>query len=279
MLLKIIGLCLILIHIGCASRGGSRSSAGNGAVTIRFNPKAGVQTETRYFNTSRILTYSDSQLIKDRTETVDFTVATKVSHSDAETVHLSATTVSKDGVVPLHDLAFPEKGEVLDYIVKTTGQVVKAGKLPPQSIFFVPSVPIPEKPVEVGDTWTLEHVWNSARDGIPLRLEIAAVLKNIVTCEKTKKCVDLEVSGHVTVMLQVNSKAKFDSKIWGRMLFSLDRGDVIWSQTRSREEMSHGTERVTVNSCMISEMKDGPQLRTQLECEPKETPVTSVPNI
>lgn len=272
-------LFISAVLLGCSTAGKSRP--GGESITLLFNPKPGTQTETRYFNTSRVLTYSDAQLVKDRTESVDFTVASQVKKADEKenTLHISTTTVRKDGVVPLHDLAFPEKGEVLDYIVKTNGQVLKAGKFPPTSIFYVPSVPIPAGPVQVGDTWTLEHVWNSARDGIPLRLEIAAILKDIVTCEKTKKCADLEVSGHVNVMLQPNSPAKFESKIWGRMLFSLDRGDVIWSQTRSREEMAYGAERVSVNSCMISEMKDGANPRTKLECEPKEEAVLKVPSL
>ena len=249
-------------------------------VKLRLSAEPGKSAETRYYSTSRILTYTDKQLVKDRTETVDFTVLNQFQKVDEKTgtLHFTSTTTRKDGMVPLHDLAFPEKDEVIDYVIKNTGEIIKAGRFPAQSIFFVPSVPIPDDPVKVGDTWTLEHVWRSSRDGVPLKLEIAAILKDLVTCEKNKKCADIEISGHVNLVIPPDrARASFASRVWGRMLFSLERGDVLWTQTRSREEMVSAQDRITVNSCMVSELKAGANFKTQLECEPKEEAVTKVP--
>ncbi len=276
--LRFIVLTAFLVT-GCSTIG--KSSSGN-SVSLRFNAEAGKSSETRYFSTSRILTYTDKQLIKDRTETVDFTVINQFKKVDekTDTIHFSSTTTRKDGTVQLHDLAFPEKDEVIDYVIRSTGEVVKAGRFPMQSIFFVPSVPIPDDRVEIGDTWTMEHVWSSARDGVPLKLEVVAILKDIVKCEKNKRCADIEISGHVNLLLAPdNPGARFDSRVWGRMLFSLERGDVLWAQTRSKEEMVHSGDRVSVNSCMVSEMKAGSNFKTKLECEPKEEAVNQVPTL
>lgn len=247
---------------------------------IRFKGEAGKTYETKYFSTSRILTYSENQLIKDRTEAVEFTVANKIEKVDpaAQTIAYSSTTTKKDGVIPLHDLAFPEKGEVINFIIKTTGEVLKAGDFPPQSIFYVPAMPIPKTKVEIGDTWPMEFVWASARDGIPLKLEVVGILKDIKSCNGGHTCADVEISGHVNLVINPDVvNARFESKIWGRMLFDLERGDVTWSQTRSREEMTTKTDRVLVSSCMVSETKSEKGFRTNVQCEPKEEPITSVP--
>ncbi len=251
-------------------------------VDIRFKGQPGKTYEARYYSSSRILTYSESQLIKDRTEAVDFTVKSEIKSFDpaAETIGFTTTTIKKDGVVPLHDLAFPEKGEVIEYLIKSTGEVLKAGDFPSQSIFFVPAMPIPKQKVQVGDTWPMEFVWASAREGIPLKLEVIGILKEVKSCNNGHTCADVEISGHVNLLINPDAaNAKFVSRIWGRMLFDLDRGDVTWSQTRSREEMTTKTDRVLVSSCMVSETKSEKGFRTKVECEPREEAVTQVPSL
>lgn len=264
---------------GLAAAESGSSTSGKG-IEIRFKGEPGKSFEAKYFSTSRILTYSDRQLVKDRTESVEFTTKTDIKAFDGEkqTIEFTNTTIHKDGVVPLHDLAFPEKGEALDYLIKTTGEVLRVGDLPPQSIFYVPSMPTPVGRVEVGDTWPMEHLWASSRDGIPLRLQVVAILKSLTTCNG-HKCADVEISGSVKLAVAPDRTAKFESRVWGRMLFDLERGDVTWSQTRSREEMMNLADRVVVNSCMVSETKGDKGYKTKLECEPKEEPVSSVPSL
>jgi hypothetical protein len=64
------------------------------------------------------------------------------------------------------------------------------------------------------------------------------------------------------------------------VLFSLQRGDVIWSEMRSHEEMLVGGERNDVVSCMVSAMKGVAGLSTAaLACDPKEQPVAGVPSL
>ena len=278
------GLFIIFLAGSLAGTGCStlrQSGGGNGPVSIRMGGKPGSASETRYYSTSRILTYADKQLLRDRTETVDFTVRTEIKSVDTKSDRITykSRTVRKDGAVALHDLAFPELNEELEYVIRSNAQVLQAGAFSPQSIFFVPSIPVPDQPVQVGDTWSMEHTWFSAREAIPLRLSITAILKDIVSCEgRRNACADLEISGSVGLVLTPTQRgSKFESKIWGRMLFSLVRGDVVWSQTRSREEMVTKSDRVLVSSCMISQLNL--DAKTVFGCHPVEEPITEVPKL
>lgn len=273
-------LLLALLFIAGCSTTGNRSVSAGSPVALYLKGQPGSTSESRYHSSSRILTYTGGQLVKDRKEAVDFTVWNNVvaADPDAGFLQVRQTTISKEGPVKLHDLAFPELNETIEYVVRSTGEVLKAGKFPQSSIFFVPSVPIPKTEVKPGDTWVLEHVWRSSRDGVPLKLEILAILKQLVKCDGDDICADLEISGHVELVLPPEaSEARFSSKLWGRMLFGLGRGDVLWSQTRSVEDVIHEKGRVIVNSCMISELKTSNQYKTPKGCEPIEEPITAVP--
>lgn len=274
--------CLTLIQ--CSTMRQSSSGGGSGkAVRIELKGTPDTESDTRYFSSSRILTYTEStQLVRDKTEAVDFTVNTKVKFYDPKTsiLKFKVKTIRKDGQVDLHDLAFPELKEEIDYIVAgRTAQVIQAGSYNPEGLFYIPSVPIPKEPVQVGDTWTMQHTWASATESIPLTLDIVGILKNIVSCEGGKTCADIEISGGVELMHTATKKdSGFKSKLWGRMLFSLDRGDVIWSEIRSIEEMNVVKERTVVSSCMVSETKLAKNYRIKFECDPKEAPVPAPPN-
>jgi hypothetical protein len=249
-------------------------------VTLLFNGRKGEQTTTRYYSNSRTRRYSDGQMTNDRTEIVDFGVQTKTTGIENKVISTVVKTVRKDGTVDLHDLAFPELGEEIEFETRTNGEVLKAGQYPSHSIFFVPSLPIPDKPVEAGDTWTMEHTWYSGHEHIPLKLDVVGILKGIVPCEDGY-CADIEVSGSVSLVARpAAAGARFDSRVWGRTLFSLKRGDVIWSEMRSREEMTAQPERTFVESCMISQMQvPSPNNSGSFECDSKEQAVDRIPDL
>lgn len=275
---------LAVTFAGCATT--STSSAPSGPppppVTLEFKGKPGEVNETRYYSNSRVLSYQQDQIVRDRTDGVDFTVKSHVTSFDPvkKILKYDAKTVRKDGTVELHDLAFPELNEEIDYVIRSSGEILKAGRFPRHSLFFVPGLPIPDHPVTVGDTWTLEHSWLSAKDGIPLQLEVVAIFKDLVKCDNGKLCADLELSGHVKLSTPPTVQgSRFSSRLWGRMLFSVERGDVVWSEMRSREEMSVQGDRMLVTSCMISETKLSASFKTKFACEPNELPVTKVPKL
>lgn len=219
--------------------------------------------------------------MRDRTEAVDFAVRSEVVGYDPQekTLRFKLRTISKDGKANLTDMAFPNLHETVEFAVRSNGQVLQAGQYPPQSIFFVPSLPIPDGAVRVGDTWNLEHTWYSARENIPLRLNVVAILKDIKRCLGEETCADIEISGRVNLAIAPDPGAKFESRIWGRLLFSLKDHDVIWSETRSREEVVRSPERVVTTSCMISHMRSVVKSPMPKTCDPKEQPVTQTPKI
>ena len=266
--------------LGCAV--GTAKNQLPKSIGLQFRGRPGESTDTRYYSNARILSYEDQQLVRDRTEIVDFNVRTHVTKYDkaADILAYSSRTTRKDGTVDLHDLSFPDLDEQIDYVTRGNGEVLSAGRFPPQSLFFVPSMPMPGGPVEVGDTWTLTHVWLSAMETIPLKLEVVGILKDIVTCEKDKVCADVEISGHVGLAVAPAAPGShFASRIWGRLLFSLERGDVIWSEMLSREEMSSQSEKMNVSSCMVSMMQLATGQGQTLTCETGDRAVTKIPKL
>lgn len=275
-------IVLSLVLVGCTTT--KHSSQGNPEQTVRIELKGrpGTESLTRYYSNSRIRTYGDGQLLRDRTEAVDFDVKTTIQAYDekAKVLKFKVRTVRKDGTVRLNELAFPEKNKELDYVVRGNGVVLQAGKMPPQSLFFVPSLPIPKDEVKIGDTWTMDHTWLSANDGIPMKIDVVGILKDVRPCAGEKLCADIEISGHVGLIAKPTAEgARFESKVWGRVLYALDRGEIMWSEMRSAEEMVTQGEQMKVVSCMVSEVQVNAKSASKFECEPNDQPVTKVPTL
>ena len=265
-----------MLGLGCTSL--SKSAPRPTSVVIQFKARAGDSTETRYASSAHTRLYSDAQLTRETHESVDFTVRTKTVAVGERAFTTVSETTYKDGRVGLHDLAFPELHEQIEFITQPDGTILKAGSYPPQSLFFVPSIPIPDRPVAVGDTWTMEKTWASAREGLPLTLDVVAILKEIVPCETNQYCADIEVSGHVTLGVPPNVPgARFSSRVWGRTLFSLSRGDVLWSEMRSQEDFLARQERSETSSCMVSEMRLKSRASARLTCDPEPVPTAAGP--
>lgn len=278
MRLPCLGLAMIASTIGCATAKVQPLRAPD-RVEILFKGKIQDTFDTDYHSASKTVKYYDGQMVNDRTEIVDFTVRTSVLGVDADGITTSVKTVNKDGTVGLHDLAFPELNEEMEVKVRPSGEILRAGRYPSDSVFFVPSLPMPREAVAVGDTWTMEHDWRSAQGGIPLRLSAVGILKAVVPCAG-ELCADVEVSGNVDLVVPpLGRQAFFRNRVWGRVLFGLERGDVVWSEVRSREEMQAGPEKTVSMSCMLSEMKwrrdSRPEARVgkPFACEPSEEAV------
>lgn len=266
---------------GCALTGKGKPAI-TGPITLEFSGRPGEVSENRYSAKTRTLKFEGSQLTRDHTEAVDFSVRNHVSSFDREKklLKFELTTLVKDGTIPLHDMAFPELNEQIDFTMRTNGQIVRAGRFSTNGIFYVPALPIPGKPVQVGDTWTLTHTWQSGASGIPIRLDVIGILKGIVTCEKSKICADMELSGTESLLVAPATKGGFfTSRMSGRLLFSLERGDVIWSEMHSQETMGYQNDRTEVTSCMVSEMKVAATYQLPLVCDPSELVVKKIPDL
>lgn len=246
----IAAIVLFVFSLGCATK----SMVGPNRIELKG--QMGQVDVTRYYSHSYIEDYEGSQKIRQRDEIVDFKVKEEVTQFDPvkDRMTVMTETIFKDGTVDLHDLAFPEKGEQIEFVLSRSGDVFKAGEYPPDSIFFVPPVPLPKETVSVGDTWTLDRAWVGMKNGVPLGVHLVIIFKDLTFCGK-ERCADLEVSGNVEVIGLKSKKNQFTSKIWGRMLMSLDRGNVLWSEMRSRELMNVPDAHTEVLSCMTATLE------------------------
>jgi hypothetical protein len=230
----------------------------------------GERAETVYHSSSAVEDYESNQKVRDRQEILDFVVGTEVVEARDNQLTVRTRTLDKDGTGSLHDFAFPEKDESIDFVYSSDANVLRADPFPKASIFYLPPVSLPNHDVKIGDTWTMDHAWISSNDGLPLHLSMVTIFKDVVSCGPFGHCADLEISGQVDIASEaVLRMLRFDSRIWGRMLFSLDRGDVVWSEVRSEDMFKAKDNESRVLSCMVSRMQAPDSgTREKVSCEP-----------
>lgn len=270
---------------GCAHTPVMKEVALKGPVSLRLKAEPVQIAKSFYHSESDTHEYENDQKVKDSQELVDFSIQTEIMSVGEKSFVQRVEAVSKDGLVDLHSFAFPEVGQQIDFEYTYTGDVLKAGGYSPNSLYFVPPISLPDHPVSIGDTWAMTHSWRSRDGGIPLRMDMATIFKRVVSCAPFGQCADLELSGRVIVEgKKINPTAQFSSQIWGRVLFSIDRGDVIWSEVRSDENVRHDKSKTEVVSCMGSIMKEmdfkteilkGPTQTTSCEAKPEVVPTTN----
>lgn len=267
----------------CAGKSGSPDSASTAEKPVKSDKgidlvlkgHLGDESQTFYHSQSAVENFEDGQKVRDHQELMDFIVLTKVAEIKNDQFTIRTTTIDKDGTSALHDYAFPELHETIDFIYTKKAMVVSADPFPKESIFFLPPISLPDQPVQVGDTWTMNHAWISSSQGLPLSLDLVTIFKDLVSCGEFGKCADLEISGRIDIVNEKFQHAvSFDSHLWGRMLFSLDRGDVVWSEVRSHEVFKAQSTEVRVMSCMVSKMQGKSGKLEKQSCEPSLKAVT-----
>lgn len=270
----------VTVFVGCASGPKNSEEPGPTAaavqlkapVTLEFKGEAGREESMKYYSASVVETTEQGQLTRRKEEAVEFTVVTRTQDVEKDHLVWEMETVEKDGTVNLHDLAFPELKEALEYKIKPTGEVLQAGPYPPTSVFFVPPVPLPKTTVSPGDTWTLTHQWTSMSSGIPLKVDLVTIFKSALQCG-SGTCAILEVSGDVSIVGPLQAKLKFESEIKGYLVYAIDKGTMIASRIANREAMLTGPTGMRVHSCMVGVMNEPspkiPGLIEVLQCDPE----------
>ena len=280
---RIFWFFVLLSAAGCAT--GLKSIESEGPVNLQFKAVSGREEINQYRSSSYYEDFEEGQLVREKHEIVDFTIRSMVKGVDPKdkSIVVEIATTSKDGLVDLHDLAFPELNEVLEVIYSSTGEVLRAGDYPPTSVFYVPPISLPQEPVSVGDTWEFSKSWSGAKSGALTRVEIASILKGIYNCGPVGRCVEVEISGHVVFPTLDESKARFNSELWGRYLYAYEKGSVLWSKVHSEEQFLTKSGRKDIWSCMVSFLKEpaaeGIKKAQSLECDPKAPAPAQVPGI
>jgi hypothetical protein len=225
-------------------------------VTLRLKAEMGRTEKVSYTHRAVSNSYEDNQLRHKKEDALDFTSQAetlKVEPADSNGVSKFTqvlTILKKDGSADLHDFAMPDLGERLEVTADSLGHIFKSGDYPPNSIFYVSPMSLPEKPVSIGDTWTMQASWLSLEDMVPYQLDMVSILKGFLACG-SDTCADIEISGQVTFqgpLLQ--SSLQFKSQWQGRTYFAMNAGTVIWSRVDSDERLISEKVRRDVSSCL-----------------------------
>ncbi|MCB9026065.1 MAG: hypothetical protein H6625_07100 [Bdellovibrionaceae bacterium] len=229
-----------------------------GSVVLKLKSKQDRMELVKYFSHSKVKSYEQNQLVREKDEIVEFKVESKILDKDKDNnfVRMIVTTLEKDGLVDLHDLAFPEVKERIEFVYKPNAEVVYAGGYPSSSVFYVPPLSLPESEVEVGDTWEMQRSWVSMKNNIPLKIQMVTILKNLYPCSGKDTCADLEISGDISIIAALDKKTNFNSLISGRIIFSIEKGSILWSLIKSSESLSISDSRMDVQSCLISNLME-----------------------
>ena len=244
-----------VLQLACATRdGGLRlrplpKDEQRQEFSLRAVPAEGRREQTQFYSATLTKTFEDGQIVHAKEEIVEFTVQVDGEGVDKATggIKQVVRVIEKNGFVDLHELAFPEVGEDLPMAFTANGRVLQAGAYPRDSIFYVPPVSLPDRPVKIGDTWTMSEQWASSANGMPMRIELLTILKAVYICSQEQRCADLEISGTVTLPARV-AGLTFASEIRGRMLFGMAKGTVIWGLIRNAEKLSTEADEIQVRS-------------------------------
>ncbi len=200
------------------------------------------------YSASNTQTFQNDQILREQSEIVEFKTVTDTTAIAQDSISQTVTTVSKDGPIDLLAMGYPEVGESLDYIIAKDGDVIKAGKYPLKSLFYIPQLPFPKKPILKGETWTYTTDWVSDETLSLLSLTIVLVLKDIKECMDTL-CVDVQYSGHIQQPKDSNIKIPFKSSLKGTMTYNLKMGQIIYGLQTNQEEIKIEGARVQATSC------------------------------
>lgn len=251
---------------GCASSSLHEENT-DGSHRIRIKAEKGRVELTDWHAETSVKRTGEDRISRSDIESVSFRTQVKTVSGDAgDRFEQEVSVVSKTGDIDLHEMAFPELGETMAVTVTSTGKVLKAGSYPPDSIFYVPQISLPERSVRVGESWDLDASWVGAGNGIPMHLHLVTVLKRVIPCGQGP-CFDLEVNGDVTIP-SLAEEIQLKNTITGRLLFSSHLGTVIWSEIRSRLSLDQPEAQVEEESCIESVLRE-PEVKELGGLDPK----------
>jgi hypothetical protein len=224
-------------------------------VSLRLKAEMGRTEKVSYSHRSTSNSYEDGQLRHKKEDSLDFLSQAETvrieppNESGVQTFTQVLSVLKKDGTGDLHEFAMPELGEKLEVTADSTGHIYKSGEYPKNSIFYVPPMSLPEKPVSIGDTWTLQTSWLSLEEMVPYQLDMVSILKGFWTCGKDT-CAEIEISGDVGFQGPLAETLQFHSTWHGRIYFAMNAGTVVWSRVDSEERLLAEHVRRDVNSCL-----------------------------
>lgn len=225
----------------------------DGPIELKLKALPGRTEKVAYLHKSFSKSYEGSEIRHQKEESLEFTTQAETLKSQPDQFTQVLSILRKDGTANLHDFAMPEEGEKLEITATSKGKILKSGEYPNNSIFYVPPISLPDGPVNVGDTWTMQASWLSLEEMIPFQIDMVSILKNVWNCGNDR-CAEIEVSAQVDLQGPMAQAMAFKSVWQGKMYFALNAGTVVWSRTDSEESVMTANVRRQINSCLESVM-------------------------
>lgn len=258
------GLCFGLFSglVGCATLFQSKSSQ---VYELRMRGDVGRKEVTEYISKSLEQKYVNTGVMREQESTTKFSVSSTLFEVSKEKNYLryAVESLSHEGAYPLVDLAFPEVGQPMEFILSSEGKVLKAGEYPVSSAFYVAPIPLPAKPVAVGDSWNFSSEWVNISSGVPFIIHLTVIFKDIEKCGN-QNCAHLEISGNVALNVKSTATSPLASEVSGHMNFGLTSGSLVSGEVRTSDKIQMNDELTIVSSCLGIRQKS--QTKKQLDC-------------
>ena len=237
-------------------------------LVLKLSAEKGRNEETVNCSMAVTESYVKDEIREKKIDSLDFRVRTTTSEvsSDGKIRQLMVTT-EKEGDGLLHDYAYPELGEIIEMEYLPDGTVLRAGRFPKDSVFYLPAVPLPKKSIQPGDTWSNTDSWKSDVNGMKLKVNMQSKFLGPKICGQAM-CAEVEVSGNVQMPEPYQKKTGFTHTIKGRYLFEPKRGLLVWSEFVSDELLQGKEVRAVLHSTLRSELVQPPGYRTPDHGEP-----------
>ncbi len=227
----------------------------NESISIKLKGLEGYEEKYTVFSQTLVENIKDDQLMNQKIEVVDFDLFNKTTKVNDSGIHISSTTTRKEGSMQLHDMAYPELNERIDFVYNQEGEVLKAGSFLKNSLFFLPPIPLPKKAIRVGDHWDYEGRWTAPSLQGTMKIKLQMELKKILPCFSNEKCVGVQWTGIVNPDQGQKFNLPVESVIQGYALYRPLTGSQLWSYTRNIESFSLQNLKLRVSSCVQSILK------------------------
>lgn len=256
--LTFILVVLVIFTAGCSTTNKQAVKMpeqwGADPVFLQLKPQAGQVEVASNCYVAITKKFVKGELRNKRIEATDFKTKLITLKSDKQaTIQQILTTFYKDGGAQLNDLALPELNEQIDFILQPNGKILKAAQYPQDSLFFVPSLPLPSKAVKVGDEWELESAWRDLSTKMKFSSKIKAKLKGYSTCGE-HLCAEIVFEGKMAVPEELRKAMGFEHKLTGRFLFDPKLGLVPFALFEADEQLQGKEAQVVVKSRLRSHL-------------------------
>jgi hypothetical protein len=229
-------------------------------ISLKLSPGLGQVEVTSNCYVTSTKSFINGEIRAKKIETTDFKTQVTTIKTGKEIRQL-IETIAKDGGASLHDLAYPELNEQIDLTLEPSGKVLKAGHYAKDSIFYIPALPLPDKPVKTGDQWEVENTWVESSAKLKLTSKIKSKFVEYTTCGD-HQCVLIEFTGTMDAPEKLKKEMNFEHKLTGRFLFDPVLSLVPYAFFEADERLQEKGGQVVVKSRLRSILLQPPGYHT-----------------